>query len=89
MIQPSFNFISQIAHFLCGLSVILISAHFISLNSTIYYVLTSSILVFALKEFLYDTYFETEEVSGGQIGNMIDFSFYLIGLLSGLGIVIL
>ena len=73
-----FNILSQYNHALTGAIVIFGK---IALFGTSHIRIVAGVFVVyaALKEFVYDRLMESEEVSGGWWGDVVDFSFYFLG----------
>jgi len=72
--DPSFNTISQSAHFFCG-------AYILHLFHGNFWIILIAVGLAALKEFWYDYHFESKEVRGSSFE---DFLFYCLGI--GVGV---
>lgn len=84
-LNPSPNAIAQTAHFFIA-STIILGAAAIGRHTMI-----PSIAIVCygiLKEFVWDLKFETPEVSGGLLGGLQDFAFYILGMAAANAIVL-
>ena len=77
--EKTFNKVSQLSHVAWGAWLPLLALWFLG-PKYMNLIMSVSILLAALKEFVYDLLVETEEVSGGLWGGVEDFSFYLLGI---------
>jgi hypothetical protein len=80
MLNPSYTFVCQAAH-LCAAGFLMLAAVHLWGPAAELPMLYGGIALAALKEFWCDLHFETPEISGGIKGGVIDFSFYVLGLL--------
>lgn len=78
--NPTYNQLAQAAH--AGVAAALVFTASILAGSKGQLVCTASFIVYGLlKEFIFDLIWERPEVSGGVEGGVIDFIFYMVGLV--------
>lgn len=78
------TFLAQTAHFFGAVSVIMISNHFWDAKGM--WIVASIFVVLAfIKEFWYDLTFELPKQT--LIDSVLDFTFYILGIVSAIGLV--
>lgn len=82
IVNPTYDNLAQAAHALAGYGIALTAARF----GTQPLVVVSILFVAyaAVKEFWFDLKYERPDVSGGLLGGVKDFAFYMAGLVAGL-----
>jgi hypothetical protein len=80
------NFLAQMAHFLGGALLITLSGLFFGVYG-MWAALITGILLAAIKEFWYDMVYELPKQTWGD--SILDFTFYVVGGLAGIGIIYL
>ena len=81
MIDLSMDDVSQGLHVALGAIFVILPAAWGIQHAQIWG--TGIGIVYAgIKEFIFDIHFEDEATSGGYLGGLLDFSFYLVGILA-------
>lgn len=85
----SFNFVSQMAHLFCAAFLTLAVAE--KTPTSLRAFVWGAIALAAVKEFWWDLTYETPDAagSGGIMGSIEDFAFYMAGIVLALGVHVL
>ena len=81
------QFLAQIGHSLGGLSIILVTAYFTHGFIPVLVAAGAIVVAAAIKEFWYDANYELPKQTSTD--NWMDFGFYMVGMIVGLGVVAL
>lgn len=82
IVNPTYDNLAQAAHALAGYGIALTAARFGTQPLVVVSILF--VVYAAAKEFWFDVKYERPEVSGGLLGGVKDFAFYIAGLVAGL-----